>query len=158
MVPPIPRPIRRNPLAHPCLRIQLRGFQSSTRFEMSGNTTAAAQPLSAADIDLPADDLASLHQSRRRSSRSTPLFRERRLSWRCGVRRHGFDSDAQHVGERSSGDDRDFGGRRDQARRKRCPGRDRLGRTTGDRRRSRSKRDARAKCMRAVHDSLLSIR
>lgn len=42
------------------LRAQLRGFKSSTRFDMDGNMTSAAQPLSATDIDLLADYLAGL--------------------------------------------------------------------------------------------------
>ncbi|MDQ6917595.1 MAG: c-type cytochrome [Pseudomonadota bacterium] len=42
------------------LRIQLRGFKSSTRFDMDGNMTSAAQPLSGADIDTLADYLAGL--------------------------------------------------------------------------------------------------
>jgi cytochrome c553 len=42
------------------LRTQLRGFKAGTRFDMDGNMTAAAQPLTPADIDVLADYLASL--------------------------------------------------------------------------------------------------
>ena len=42
------------------LRAQLSGFRAGTRFDMDGTMTAAAQPLSPADIDLLADYLASL--------------------------------------------------------------------------------------------------
>jgi cytochrome c553 len=42
------------------LRTQLRGFKAGTRFDMDGNMTAAAQPLSNADIDVLADYLAGL--------------------------------------------------------------------------------------------------
>jgi cytochrome c553 len=42
------------------LRAQLRGFKAGTRFDMDGNMTAAAQPLSMADIDVLAEYLASL--------------------------------------------------------------------------------------------------
>jgi cytochrome c553 len=42
------------------LRVQLRGFKASTRFDMDGNMTSAAQALSDADIDILADYLAGL--------------------------------------------------------------------------------------------------
>jgi cytochrome c553 len=42
------------------LRIQLRGFKSSTRFDMDGNMTSAAQALSGEDIEILANYLASL--------------------------------------------------------------------------------------------------
>lgn len=42
------------------LRIQLRGFKASTRFDMDGNMTSAAQALSDADIDILADYLSGL--------------------------------------------------------------------------------------------------
>ena len=42
------------------LRVQLRGFKASTRFDMDGQMTSAAQALTAGDIDLLADYLASL--------------------------------------------------------------------------------------------------
>ena len=42
------------------LRTQLRGFKASTRFDMDGQMTSAAQALSAADIDILADYLAGL--------------------------------------------------------------------------------------------------
>jgi cytochrome c553 len=42
------------------LRMQLRGFKASTRFDMDGQMTSAAQGLTAGDIDLLADYLASL--------------------------------------------------------------------------------------------------
>ena len=42
------------------LRVQLKGFKASTRFDMDGQMTSAAQALSAGDIDLLADYLASL--------------------------------------------------------------------------------------------------
>ena len=42
------------------LRVQLRGFKTSTRFDMDGQMTSAAQALSAGDIDILADYLASL--------------------------------------------------------------------------------------------------
>jgi cytochrome c553 len=42
------------------LRIQLRGFKASTRFDMDGNMTSAAQGLSDADIDILADYLSGL--------------------------------------------------------------------------------------------------
>jgi cytochrome c553 len=44
------------------LRTQLRGFKASTRFDMDGNMTSAAQPLSDADIEILADYLAGLQQ------------------------------------------------------------------------------------------------
>lgn len=42
------------------LRTQLLGFKAQTRFDMDGNMTSAAQPLTPADIDLLAEYLASL--------------------------------------------------------------------------------------------------
>jgi cytochrome c553 len=42
------------------LRTQLRGFKAGTRFDMDGNMTAAAQPLSPADIDVLAEYLSTL--------------------------------------------------------------------------------------------------
>lgn len=42
------------------LRTQLRGFKASTRFDMDGQMTSAAQALSAGDIDTLAEYLASL--------------------------------------------------------------------------------------------------
>jgi cytochrome c553 len=42
------------------LRTQLRGFKAGTRFDMDGNMTAAAQPLSTADIDVLAEYLSTL--------------------------------------------------------------------------------------------------
>jgi cytochrome c553 len=42
------------------LKIQLRGFKASTRFDMDGQMTSAAQALSAADIELLAEYLAGL--------------------------------------------------------------------------------------------------
>ena len=42
------------------LRAQLRGFKRSTRFDMDGNMTSAAQGLSDADIDILADYLSGL--------------------------------------------------------------------------------------------------
>jgi cytochrome c553 len=42
------------------LRTQLRGFKASTRFDMDGQMTSAAQPLSDADIETLANYLASL--------------------------------------------------------------------------------------------------
>lgn len=42
------------------LRTQLRGFKAGTRFDMDGNMTAAAQPLSPKDIDVLADYLSAL--------------------------------------------------------------------------------------------------
>ncbi len=42
------------------LRTQLRGFKASTRFDMDGNMTSAAQALSDADIDILADYLSGL--------------------------------------------------------------------------------------------------
>ena len=42
------------------LRTQLRGFKASTRFDMDGNMTSAAQGLSDADIDVLADYLSGL--------------------------------------------------------------------------------------------------
>ena len=43
------------------LRAQLAGFKAGTRFDMDGNMTAAAQPLSPADIDVLADYLSTLN-------------------------------------------------------------------------------------------------
>jgi len=43
------------------LATQLRGFKAGTRFDMDGNMTSAAQPLSPADIDLLADYLSGLN-------------------------------------------------------------------------------------------------
>ena len=40
------------------LRAQLRGFKAGTRFDMDGNMTSAAQPLTEADIDVLAEFLA----------------------------------------------------------------------------------------------------
>jgi len=42
------------------LRTQLRGFKASTRFDMDGNMTSAAQALSDTDIDILADYLSGL--------------------------------------------------------------------------------------------------
>jgi cytochrome c553 len=42
------------------LRVQLRGFKASTRFDMDGNMTSAAQALTDADIDILADYLSGL--------------------------------------------------------------------------------------------------
>lgn len=42
------------------LRTQLRGFKASTRFDMDGQMTSAAQSLSDADIDILADYLSGL--------------------------------------------------------------------------------------------------
>jgi cytochrome c553 len=42
------------------LRTQLRGFKASTRFDMDGNMTSAAQPLSDADIEMLVDYLAGM--------------------------------------------------------------------------------------------------
>jgi cytochrome c553 len=42
------------------LRAQLRGFKAGTRFDMDGNMTSAARPLSEADIDVLAQYLAAL--------------------------------------------------------------------------------------------------
>jgi cytochrome c553 len=42
------------------LRTQLVGFKAGTRFDMDGNMTSAAQPLSEADIEILADYLATL--------------------------------------------------------------------------------------------------
>ena len=44
------------------LRTQLLGFKATTRFDMDGNMTSAAQGLTAADIDTLADYLAGLRQ------------------------------------------------------------------------------------------------
>ena len=42
------------------LRVQLRGFQAGTRFDMDGNMTSAARAFPASEIDAIADYLASL--------------------------------------------------------------------------------------------------
>jgi cytochrome c553 len=42
------------------LRTQLKGFKAGTRYDMDGNMTSAAQPLSDADVELLADYLAAL--------------------------------------------------------------------------------------------------
>ncbi len=42
------------------LRVQLRGFKASTRFDMDGQMSSAAQPLSDADIEILADYLAGI--------------------------------------------------------------------------------------------------
>jgi cytochrome c553 len=42
------------------VRTQLRGFKAGTRFDMDGNMTSAAQPLTEADIDLLADFVSTL--------------------------------------------------------------------------------------------------
>jgi cytochrome c553 len=42
------------------LRAQLRGFKASTRFDMDGNMTSAAQPLTESDIEILAEYLAAL--------------------------------------------------------------------------------------------------
>jgi len=42
------------------LRVQLRGFKASTRFDMDGQMTSAAQVLTPGDIDILADYMASL--------------------------------------------------------------------------------------------------
>jgi cytochrome c553 len=42
------------------LRVQLRGFKAGTRFDMDGNMTSAAQPLSDKDIDVLGEYLAAL--------------------------------------------------------------------------------------------------
>ena len=42
------------------LRTQLRGFRAGTRFDMDGNMTSAAQPLSDAEIEVLADYLAGI--------------------------------------------------------------------------------------------------
>lgn len=42
------------------LRVQLRGFRAGTRFDMDGNMTAAARPLTPADIDVLAEYLSTL--------------------------------------------------------------------------------------------------
>jgi cytochrome c553 len=42
------------------MRMQLRGFKATTRFDMDGNMTSAAQPLSFADIEVLVDYLAGL--------------------------------------------------------------------------------------------------
>jgi cytochrome c553 len=45
---------------HEYLKIQLRGFKASTRFDMDGQMTSAAQALSDADIELIANYLAGI--------------------------------------------------------------------------------------------------
>jgi cytochrome c553 len=47
---------------HEYLRTQLRGFKASTRFDMDGQMSSAAQALSDADIDILAKYLATLQQ------------------------------------------------------------------------------------------------
>jgi cytochrome c553 len=42
------------------LRVQLRGFQAGTRFDMDGNMTSAAQRLKPGDVDILADYIAGL--------------------------------------------------------------------------------------------------
>lgn len=42
------------------LKTQLRGFKASTRFDMDGNMTSAAQPLTEADIEILSEYLAAL--------------------------------------------------------------------------------------------------
>ena len=42
------------------LRVQLRGFKASTRFDMDGQMSSAAQPLTLADIDVLAEYLSAL--------------------------------------------------------------------------------------------------
>jgi cytochrome c553 len=42
------------------LKAQLRGFKASTRFDMDGNMTSAAQPLADGDIELLSEYLAAL--------------------------------------------------------------------------------------------------
>jgi len=42
------------------LSAQLRGFKAGTRFDMDGNMTAAAQPLTPGDIQILAEYLAAL--------------------------------------------------------------------------------------------------
>ena len=42
------------------LKAQLRGFKASTRFDMDGNMTSAAQPLTESDIEILAEYLAAL--------------------------------------------------------------------------------------------------
>ena len=42
------------------LKTQLLGFKAMTRFDMDGNMTSAAQPLTAADIDVISEYLASM--------------------------------------------------------------------------------------------------
>jgi cytochrome c553 len=46
---------------HEYLRAQLRGFKASTRFDMEGQMTSAAQALSDLDIEILAEYLAGLH-------------------------------------------------------------------------------------------------
>jgi cytochrome c553 len=42
------------------LKAQLRGFKASTRFDMDGNMTSAAQPLTESDIEILSEYLAAL--------------------------------------------------------------------------------------------------
>jgi cytochrome c553 len=42
------------------LKVQLRGFKAQTRFDMDGNMTSAAQPLTDADIEILSEYLAAL--------------------------------------------------------------------------------------------------
>lgn len=42
------------------LKVQLRGFKASTRFDMDGNMTSAAQPLTEADIEILSEYLSAL--------------------------------------------------------------------------------------------------
>jgi cytochrome c553 len=42
------------------VRVESRGFKASTRFDMDGNMTSAAQALSDADIEILADYLSRL--------------------------------------------------------------------------------------------------
>lgn len=42
------------------LRMQLKGFKAGTRYDMDGNMTSAAQPLSDADVEILADYLSTL--------------------------------------------------------------------------------------------------
>lgn len=42
------------------LKAQLRGFKASTRFDMDGNMTSAAQPLTESDIEILAEYLSAL--------------------------------------------------------------------------------------------------
>ena len=47
---------------HEYLKIQLRGFKASTRFDMDGQMTSATQPLSDPDIEILAKYLAGIEQ------------------------------------------------------------------------------------------------
>jgi Cytochrome c553 len=42
------------------LKVQLRGFKAATRFDMDGNMTSAAQPLTDGDIEILSEYLAAL--------------------------------------------------------------------------------------------------